>query len=77
MKWSFLMIVLAPLCLGCLEIDVKVREMPRHATPVSAITTPVVADQVNNDNARRMAQALWDEMDRDEQAPASLPAKGR
>jgi hypothetical protein len=50
---------------GCLDIEVKLREphFPAAAAPPIA---PVTADRVTAENARDMAQALWDEFDREE-----------
>jgi hypothetical protein len=57
------------LALGCVEVDFKLREPPaRPETPVSAISTPITAEQVTPANARQMARALWDEFDHEEQA---------
>jgi hypothetical protein len=57
-------------CLGCLEMDVKHREphaAMRHADPApSPSGGAITADQVTPENARDMAQALWDEFDREE-----------
>lgn len=62
--------ILSCLAIGCVEMEVKLREPPpRPGTPVSTMATPVTADQVTPANARRMAQALWDEFDREELTP--------
>jgi len=69
-------LLLPIVCLtGCVESDFKLRDTAsRPVTPRSAIATPIVAEQVNEDNARRMAQALWDEIENDEPQPA-VPRK--
>ena len=70
MRRLFLGLLMAPLCTGCVDMEFKLREpAPRPVAPVSAIATPITADQVTPANARRMAQALWDEFDREEFAP--------
>jgi hypothetical protein len=53
---------------GCLEIEVKMREPHLQSAPANPppAIQPVSADQVTADNARDMAQALWDEFDREE-----------
>jgi len=67
--------ILPCLTIGCLEMEVKLREPPaRPVTPVSAIATPVTADQVTPTNARQMARALWDEFDREELTPMNASA---
>ena len=77
MKRLLCLILAAPCLAGCVEMELKLRDTSsRPVVPVSAITTPIVADQVNRDNARRMAQALWDEMEREEIDRPS-PVKGR
>lgn len=52
---------------GCLEIEVKVRD-PLAAAPSEPPQRPgpVIPEQVTADNARDMAQALWDECDQEE-----------
>lgn len=76
MKRLCLLILLAPCFAGCIEIDMKLRDTSaRPVTPATAIATPIVADQINEDNARRMAQALWDEIEREDQPPPSPQKK--
>jgi hypothetical protein len=53
-------------CTGCLEIDVRLREPNVQQTPAPPPLAPVSVDQVTPENARDMAQALWDELDREE-----------
>jgi hypothetical protein len=70
-----LLVMLLP-CLGCLEIEIKQRDanlgMRRPAAAPSAPggglapAAPISAEQVTAENARDMAQALWDEFDREE-----------
>ncbi|MCI0683163.1 MAG: hypothetical protein L0Y71_13765 [Gemmataceae bacterium] len=69
----FIFAALLPcLTLGCIEMEVSLRERPsRSATPPPAIAAPITADQVTPANARRMAQALWDEFDREELTPST------
>ena len=70
MRKLFLGIGLLPLCLGCVELDIHMRDAPpRPVTPVSAIAVPVTADQVTPANARQVAQSLWDEFDREDLPP--------
>jgi hypothetical protein len=70
-------LLLPVVCLtGCVQSDFKLRDASsRPVTPASAIASPIVAEQVNEDNARRMAQALWDEIEQDEPLPAIPRAK--
>ncbi len=56
-------------CLGCVEMSPRLRESTSHSGPPlspAAIATPITAEQVTDTNARRMAQALWDEFDHEE-----------
>ena len=65
------------LAIGCVEMEVKLREPPaRPVTPVSAIKTPITADQVTPANARQMARALWDEFDHEELTLTGASASG-
>lgn len=63
------------LALGCVEMQVKLREPSTPPVPATTIATPVTADQVTSANARRMAEALWDEFDREESALAKTPVE--
>jgi len=73
------LILLLPLAaLGCVDIDIHRRETASHpATPTAAAVTsaPITPDQVSAANARSMAHALWEEMDRDELPPPILADK--
>ncbi|GEM_PF-6265949 len=69
MRRLLFLLLLAPMGAGCVDMDFKLRDTPpRPVTPISAITTPISADQVTPDNGRRMAQALWDEIEREDLA---------
>lgn len=54
------------ICTGCLEIDVRLREPSVQQTPAPPPPQPVSVQQITPENARDMAQALWDELDREE-----------
>ena len=72
MKRLCLLLLFTPACAGCVDMGFKLHDAPTGpVTPVSAMTTPIVAGQVAPENARRMAQALWDEMEREELTPPS------
>jgi hypothetical protein len=46
--------------------------------PLGALPNVVTPDQVTSDNARQMAQALWDELDRDQLVvPLATPSTPR
>jgi hypothetical protein len=69
MKW--LTMLAAPLllvCAGCLEIDVRLRDplAPALPAPTPPPPQPITAEQITPDNARDMAQSVWDELDREE-----------
>jgi hypothetical protein len=56
------------ICAGCLEIDVRLRDplAPALPAPAPPPPQPITAEQITPANARDMAQALWDELDREE-----------
>jgi hypothetical protein len=53
---------------GCVEFEFTLRDrQPATALPApSTQLPPVTADQVTPENAREMAEALWNEFDREE-----------
>ena len=70
MKRLLLSMLLLPVIAGCVDLAFSHRENSSHSvTPVSAITTPIIADQVTPANARRMAEELQNEIDRDDLPP--------
>jgi hypothetical protein len=55
--------------MGCVEMTPRLRESTSQKGPAispAALATPITADQVTEKNARRMAQALWDEFDQED-----------
>jgi hypothetical protein len=74
-----LILLLLPLAaLGCVDIDIHRREAASHpATSPSAavVAAPITPDQVSAANARSMAHAVWEEMDRDELPPPTVTDK--
>jgi hypothetical protein len=66
MKLLRLTAALLLLCTGCLEIDVRLRDPSAHPAPAPPLPQPITAEQITPENARDMAQALWDELDREE-----------
>lgn len=65
-RWRWIAVVPLLICTGCLEIDVRLREPSLQPVPAPAPPAPVAPAQVTAENARDMAQALWDELDREE-----------
>ncbi|MCS7046728.1 MAG: hypothetical protein NZO58_10260 [Gemmataceae bacterium] len=64
-RWSMTALALA--LTGCVDLELTLREAPTRCGPMPTFeATPVTADQVTPTNARRMADALWQEMDREE-----------
>ena len=62
--------------LGCVDLEFKVREAPLRAPATispAAIAAPITPERVTSENARQMAQGLWDELDRDDLAPPDRP----
>lgn len=66
-------------CAGCVDMEFTLRDpSATGGNPMSpaAIAPPIIADQVTAANARRMCDALWAEMDHEEQASGAT-AHGR
>ena len=51
-----------------------VHEAPARPAAPPAATTPVTKEQVNAGNCREQCQALWDELDREEQTAGAAGA---
>lgn len=63
-------------CIGCVELDVHLRDTSaRPVTPVAAIAVPITPDGVTAANARQMAQQLSVELDQEDLTPP--PAAGK
>jgi hypothetical protein len=74
MTWRSLSALLPLVCLGCVDMDTKLREPPLRPPTIAApveIAAPVSADQATPENARQTAQALWDELDREDMPPTA------
>ena len=78
MRRLLLGMALVPCFVGCVEMGHNVREAPPSAvTPRSAIAVPVTADRVTPANARRMAEALQNEIDSDDLPPLAATQKAK
>ena len=64
--WGWIAACPLLICTGCLEIDVRLREPGVQQTPAPPPLPPVSPEQLTPENARDMAQSLWDELDREE-----------
>jgi hypothetical protein len=77
MKWLGCFVLVAMLACGCVHTNPNSQSKPAPEGPPSAPILPrpvprVTADQVNEGNAPATCDALWEEMDREEQGLGAL-----